>query len=194
MKILAFNCGSSTLKFQLVEVERKETSLGQERRLAYGTIDRIGSQGAIQITAENGVSLSEVTSVADHSEATRQVLEWLRDKELLGHESPVAVGHRVVHGGDRFSEPILINDDVIKGIEAVGHLAPLHNEPALSAIRAARAILGTAVPQVAVFDTAFHRTLPERTAKYAIPMGLAEKHNIRRYGFHGLAHRQRQGV
>jgi len=128
-------------------------------------------------------------AVADHGEATRQVLEWLRGEGLLGYESPKAVGHRVVHGGDRFIDPIVIDDEVIKGIEAIGHLAPLHNEPALSAIAAARATLGPHVSQVAIFDTAFHRTLPERAAMYAIPMGLAKKHSVRRYGFHGLAHR-----
>lgn len=189
MKILTFNCGSSTLKFQFVEVEREETSLGRERRLAYGTIDRIGGQGAIQFTAKNGVSLSEATSVADHGEGTRRVLDWLGSLGLLEHDGLAAVGHRVVHGGELFVKPTSINDEVINAIESISHLAPLHNEPALSAIRAARAILGSAIPQVAVFDTAFHRTLPERAARYAIPMALAEKHHIRRYGFHGLAHR-----
>ena len=189
MKVITFNCGSSTLKFQFVEVEREETSPGRERRLAYGSIDRIGGQGAIQFIAKNGASLSEATSVADHGEGTRRVLDWLGFLGLLEHDSLEAVGHRLVHGGDRFLEPTPINDEVINAIEAISHLAPLHNEPALSAMRAARAILGSAIPQVAVFDTSFHHTLPERAARYAIPTALAEKHHIRRYGFHGLAHR-----
>jgi len=188
VKILAFNCGSSTLKFQFIELGSENNVLGLEQRLAHGTVDRIGTQGRIRFTIPNKENYSKPVVVADHSEATRQVLEWLRNEELLGYESPDAVGHRVVHGGDIFIEPAIINDDVIKGIEAVGHLAPLHNEPALSTIRTIRAVLGSSIPQVAVFDTAFHRTLPERTARYAIPTALAEKHHIRRYGFHGLAH------
>ena len=189
MKILAFNCGSSTLKFQLTELAHENVVFGQERRLASGNVDRIGTQGRIRFTIPNKEDHSQSVTVADHGEATRRVLDWLRDTGLVEHDGVHAVGHRVVHGGARFSAPTIISDDIIKEIEAISHLAPLHNEPALSAIAAARAILGLAVPQVAVFDTAFHRTLPERTARYAIPMALAEKHNIRRYGFHGLAHR-----
>ena len=189
MKILAFNCGSSTLKFQLTELADENVVFGQEQRLAYGSIDRIGSKGAIHFTAKDGVNLSEATSVADHGEGTRRVLDWLGSLGLLEHDGLEAVGHRLVHGGDRFLEPTPINDEVINAIESISHLAPLHNEPALSAIRAARAILGSGIPQVAVFDTSFHHTLPERAARYAIPTALAEKHHIRRYGFHGLAHR-----
>ncbi|OGO21529.1 MAG: hypothetical protein A2Z28_00375 [Chloroflexi bacterium RBG_16_51_9] len=164
-------------------------SLGREQRLAYGTIERIGGQGSIQFTTKNGVSLSEATSVADHGEGTRRVLDWLGSLGLLEHDSLEAVGHRLVHGGELFVKPTSINDEVINAIESISHLAPLHNEPALSAMRAARAILGSAIPQVAVFDTSFHHNLPERAARYAIPTALAEKHHIRRYGFHGLAHR-----
>ena len=189
MKILAFNCGSSTLKFQLSELADENVAFGQERRLAYGNVDRIGTQGRIQFTIPNKEGHSQSVTVTDHGEATRRVLDWLRDTGLMDRDGLQAVGQRVVHGGDLFVDPTIINDHVIKCIEAISHLAPLHNEPALSAIRATRTILGLAVPQVAVFDTAFHRTLPERTARYAIPMALAEKHNIRRYGFHGLAHR-----
>jgi acetate kinase len=189
VKILTLNCGSSTLKFQFVEVEREETPIGRERRLAYGIVDRIGSKGRIRFTVPHKEDYSQPIVIADHGEATHRVLDWLRDKGLLGHDSLQAVGHRVVHGGSLFIDPTIINDAVITGIEAIRHLAPLHNEPSLIAIRAARAILGSAMPQVAVFDTAFHRTLPERAARYAIPTALAEKHHIRRYGFHGLAHR-----
>jgi len=189
VKILTVNCGSSTLKFQFVEVEREETPIGRERRLAYGIVDRIGSKGRIRFTVPLKEDYSQPIAIADHGEATHCVLDWLRDKGLLGRDSLQAVGHRVVHGGSLFVDPTVINDAVITGIEAVSHLAPLHNEPALSAIRATRTILGSAIPQVAVFDTAFHHTLPERASRYAIPMSLAEKHHIRRYGFHGLAHR-----
>lgn len=189
MKILAFNCGSSTLKFQLVEVADENMEFEQKQRLAYGIVDRIGAQGRIRFTVLNKEDHSQSVTVADHGEAVHRVLGWLGDNGLLGRNGLVAVGHRVVHGGNLFVDPTIINDDVIKGIEAVGHLAPLHNEPALNAINAARAMLGSDVLQVAVFDTACHRTLPNRAANYAIPIALVEKHKIRRYGFHGLAHR-----
>jgi acetate kinase len=189
MKVLAINCGSSTLKFQCIEFDSGKNQLVRERKLAKGIVDRIGGKSTIQFSVNGGKSFSDFAKVADHGQAVRRVLDWLDSCETLGDAGLTAVGHRVVHGGDLFVDPIIINDHVIKGIEAISHLAPLHNEPALSAIRATVAILESDIPQAAVFDTAFHRTLPERTARYAIPMALAEKHNIRRYGFHGLAHR-----
>jgi acetate kinase len=189
MKVLAINCGSSTLKFQLIEVVPGDITLRQEPRLASGTVDRIGSHGSIQFSTGKGEHLRNAVAVADHGEATRLVLDWLSSGGWLGRDGPAAVGHRVVHGGNHFVEPTLIDEHVIDTIEALGDLAPLHNAPSLSAIRAARAALGPAVPQVATFDTAFHHSLPERASWYAIPTDLAEKYGIRRYGFHGLAHR-----
>jgi len=188
MKVLAINCGSSTLKFQVIEVEG-EAAPGRERRLASGTVDRIGGRAAIEFTAENGERLHEAAPVADHGKATRRVLVWLVSCGLLEPDGLGAIGHRVVHGGEQFVEPTLIDDEAIDAIEAVSDLAPLHNEPSLEAIRAARAALGHAVPMVAIFDTAFHRTMPERASRYAIPQELAAKHRVWRYGFHGLAHR-----
>jgi len=117
------------------------------------------------------------------------VLEWLGSTGLLEPRRIEAIGHRVVHGGDYFVEPTLIDDEVLSTIEELTKLAPLHNAPSVSAIRAARATLGPDVPMVATFDTAFHTTLPDRASRYAIPLELAAKHGIRRYGFHGLAHR-----
>lgn len=189
MKVLAINCGSSTLKFQLVEIEGEATSPGQERRLAAGMVERIASQAAIDFSAESGARLQEPAEVPDHGEATRLVLNWLDSTGLLEPDGLAAVGHRVVHGGDRFVEPTLIDDGVVNAIEALADLAPLHNAPSLSAIRAARGALGLHLPMVATFDTAFHRTLPGRASQYAIPQELAARHRIRRYGFHGLAHR-----
>lgn len=189
MKILTINCGSSTLKFQFIEVENKEAALGQEHKIAFGIIDRIGSHATIQFTAKNGEYLRETAVVSNHFEATQRVLSWLGSLKLLGADGLEAVGHRVVHGGDRFTKPTLINDEVIHAIEGFSDLAPLHNAPSLSAIRAVRALLGSNVPQVATFDTVFHTTLPERASRYAIPLDIARKHHIRRYGFHGLAHR-----
>ena len=189
MKILVINCGSSTLKFQLVAVEGEDIAPGQQRSLAFGIVDRIGGHAAIRFSSENGESLQESADVTDHSDAARRVLGWLRSLGLIGHDRLDAVGHRVVHGGDRFVEATLIDDQTMDAIEDLSRLAPLHNEPSLEAIHAVGRLLGPDVPQVAIFDTAFHRTLPTRASMYAIPLELAEKHGIRRYGFHGLAHR-----
>jgi acetate kinase len=188
MKVLAINCGSSTLKFQVIEVEGKGAA-GRERRLASGIVDRIGGRAAIEFTAESGASLQEAAPVADHGEATQRVLVWLGSCGFLERDGLEAIGHRVVHGGEQFVEPTLIDDEAIDAIEAVSDLAPLHNEPSLRAIRAAREALGPAIPMVAIFDTAFHRMMPERASRYAIPQELAAKHHVWRYGFHGLAHR-----
>ena len=186
--ILAINCGSSTLKFQLIESNGETTILGQERRLASGIVDRIGGNATIKFNDLSGECLVENSEVADHSEAIHQVLNWLKSLRFFETNGFRAVGHRVVHGGDRFIKPILINDEVIEAIEALSYLAPLHNVPSLMAISAARKALGSTVPMVAVFDTAFHHTLPEHASRYAIPQELTSKHHIRRYGFHGLAH------
>jgi len=189
MKVLAINCGSSTLKFQVIETDGKGIAPDLERRLAKGMVDRIGGRGAIEFTSENGKSLREAAAVVDHGEAMCQVLRWLHAVGLLDSGELGAVGHRVIHGGDHFVEPTLIDDRIIDTIESLSSLAPLHNVPSLSAIRAARSALEPTIPMVAVFDTAFHRTMPERASQYAIPQQLAAKHHIRRYGFHGLAHR-----
>lgn len=188
MKVLAINCGSSTLKFQLIEAEEAVT-VERQQWLVRGLVDRIGSRSSIQFTTAEGEVFQEVDTVADHGEAMCRVLSWLDSSRLVEHGGLGAVGHRIVHGGDRFVEPALIDDQVIEAIEALSTLAPLHNGPSLSAIRAAREALGSTVPMVAIFDTAFHATLPERASQYAIPRELAAKHHIRRYGFHGIAHR-----
>lgn len=189
MKILVINCGSSTLKFQVLQVEDAATADRCERRLAGGVVDGVGGRAAVKFSTEDGESLRKDAAMADHGEATRRVLDWLDDIELLGSDGIETVGHRVVHGGERFVEPTLIDDEMIAAIEALSDLAPLHNAPALTVIKAARTALGAMVPMVATFDTAFHRSLPERASRYAIPAELAERHGVRRYGFHGLAHR-----
>ena len=189
MKVLAVNCGSSTLKFQVIETDGNGIAPDLERGLAQGIVDRIGGRGAIEFTGEKGKSLREAAAVVDHGEAMRRVLRWLHSVGLLDPGGLGAVGHRVIHGGDRFVEPTLIDDRVIDTIESLGSLAPLHNVPSLSAIRAALGALEPTIPMVAVCDTAFHRTMPEGASQYAIPQQLAAKHHIRRYGFHGLAHR-----
>jgi acetate kinase len=190
MRILAANCGSSTLKFKLVEVENEGSSPNRGSVVAVGGVERIGSgQPAVDFSSENGEYLQQSTNIEDHDEAIRCVFDWLRSTHLVAPDGPEAVGHRIVHGGDLFSEPALIEDETMDAIESLVELAPLHNGPSLAAIRAAREVLNSSVPMVAVFDTAFHRTLPEHAAQYAIPHDLADKYGIRRYGFHGTAHR-----
>ena len=163
--------------------------LGHERWLARGVVDRISGRARIAFVAETGASLQEARVVADHGEASRVMLGWLNANGLINTHEPLGVGHRIIHGGHQFSEPTLIDEEMVAAIEALAELAPLHNRSALEAFRALRAALGPSVPMVAVFDTAFHRTLPEWAYRYAIPRELTVKHHIRRYGFHGLAHR-----
>ena len=187
MRILVVNCGSSSLKFQLIECSGE--SLGEQRKLARGVVDRIGvAQSTFQATIGSGEATNEVGSFADHAAAARKVLEWLETSGLASDAPVDAVGHRVVHGGDRFTGATVIDDDVIQAITDVTELAPLHNGPSLAAVRAFRDSLGERVPMVAAFDTTFHHLMPERAYRYAIPVDLADRHHIRRYGFHGIAH------
>ena len=186
MNVLVLNCGSSTLKFQLIETQPAAGSMAAERKLAGGLVDRIGSNAAYRFAAGDRGAAESTAPIHDHDQAVRAVMEWLDSVAEL--RRPDAVGHRVVHGGDRFIEAALIDDGVIAALEALSELAPLHNPGALSGIHAARKTLGGSVPMIAVFDTSFHHAIPEAAAAYAIPHELAQKHKIRRYGFHGLAH------
>jgi acetate kinase len=161
MHVLALNCGSSTVKFRLLAVEP-----GAEAAAGRALAER-----------------SEPVRDGDYAAAVQAAIAQARSVASID-----AVGHRVVHGGPRFTAPTLIDDEVIGAIEALETLAPLHNRPSLTGIRACRAALGAAVPMVAVFDTAFHASLPERATHYAIPDELAERHGIRRYGFHGISY------
>ena len=183
MKVLVLNCGSSTLKFQVIETIRSAES----RKLARGLVDRIGGSASYSFKTDGGALEEKTLPVANHEVAVRLVIEWLGTNSGLNKVD--AVGHRVVHGGDRFADSVLIDDTVIADLEALCEIAPLHNPGAVSGIRAARKIFGVAVPMVAAFDTSFHHTIPEQAAIYAIPYELSQKHKIRRYGFHGLAHR-----
>jgi acetate kinase len=189
MKVLAVNCGSSTLKFHLFDMGTRSARREREQSLAHGVVDGIGERSAIDFTIEGGQRIREEIKVSDHGDAIEKVLDWLRAQRFLGSDGIEAVGHRVVHGGERFVELTLIDDEVIDAIESVSILAPLHNEPSLEAIKAAQKSLGRSVPMVAVFDTSFHHKMPEIAWRYAIPQQLSQKHRIRRYGFHGLAHR-----
>ncbi len=188
MRVLVLNCGSSSLKFQLIESLAAPISGERENRLARGLIDRIGDQAICTFTGTGRSPSSESTPIRNHEEAVQKVLSWLKPEKGSGFEEIDAVGHRVVHGGDRFTGSVLIDDEVDAIIEALNDLAPLHNPACLSGIRAARAVLSSAVPMVAVFDTAFHHTMPDYASTYAIPYELSSRHRVRRYGFHGLAH------
>jgi len=168
-KILVVNCGSSSIKYQLFEMPAG-------RVLAKGLVERIGENGG---------------AAADHREAFARLVAALTEGEEAPVRSPgeiAAVGHRVVHGGERFKISVVIDEEVVATVRALADLAPLHNPPNLVGIEEARKVL-PAVPHVAVFDTAFHGTLPPRAYHYAIPHELYEKHRVRRYGFHGTSHR-----
>jgi len=188
MKVLIFNCGSSTLKFQVLALD-KDTPSGGEQRLAHGIVERIGGRAMLKFVDENGQSLQETSSVTDHGKATHKALDWLKSLGYLDANGIDGVGYRVVHGGPHFLEPTLIDDQFLKAIEAISNLALLHNHPSIESIRAARMVLGDRVPMIAAFDTTFHSDMPDRACRYPIPVELTEKHNIWRYGFHGIAHR-----
>ena len=182
MKILVLNCGSSTLKFQLIETHGATV----QRKLARGVVDRIGGESTFKFEVIGDPAQEGKVAADNHEAATVKVIEWLNSNSRLG--SVEAVGHRVVHGGDKFESAVRIDESVIKILDSLCDLAPLHNPSSVRGIHAARKVLGVAVPMVAAFDTSFHQTIPERAAVYALPYELATRHNIRRYGFHGLAH------
>ena len=185
MKILVINCGSSSLKYQLFDMETESV-------LAKGLCERIAIEGSeLKHQSAGKEDYSLRAPMNDHMDAVRLVLETLLDAEhgVIKNISEVsAVGHRVVHGGEDFVESVIITDDVIKAIERCADLAPLHNPPNLIGIAAVTQIMG-GVKQVAVFDTAFHQTMPEKAYLYGIPYELYEKYRIRKYGFHGTSHR-----
>lgn len=183
MRVLVINCGSSSLKFQVIEIGDD----GKGRRLAQGLVDRIGDQATCTFVAGGDPPHEEEASIRDHTKAVKKVLSWLADQG--GAMNFDAIGHRVVHGGERFPDSVLIDEEVMSAIEGFNDLAPLHNPACLSGIRAARSELGPSIPMAAVFDTSFHHTLPDYASTYAIPHEFSLHHRIRRYGFHGLAHR-----
>ncbi len=184
MKILVINCGSSSLKFQLIDSD-------SEKVICKGLCERIGIDGSqISYTPDGKDKITNVTPMPDHNRAIELVIEALTNKEngVVSSLSEIgAVGHRIVHGGEKFTKSVVINDDVIKAIEEVSDLAPLHNPANLIGIRACQKAMA-GVPMVAVFDTAFHQTMPESAYLYGLPYSYYEKYGIRRYGFHGTSH------
>ena len=193
MNVLVLNVGSSSLKFQLVSTDAERLAANADERLARGIVERIGGEAIYTYRGPDGTPVRGTVALRDHRAAVGHVLGWMTSAEspvAIGSVGEIhAVGHRVVHGGERFQRSVLIDDAVVRGIEDTIELAPLHNPANLRGIAAARDVLGAAVPQVAVFDTAFHHTLPEHAYLYAIPYQLYRRHRVRRYGFHGTSHR-----
>jgi len=184
MKVLVVNCGSSSIKYQLYQMPEGTV-------LARGLLERIGEPGSRLTHAARGASRTTAVTAPGHESGMALILRALIDPEqgVIGAIAEIgAVGHRVVHGGEAFTGSVLIDDAVIASVEKYADLAPLHNPPNLTGIRAAQREL-PGVPQVACFDTAFHATIPEVAYVYALPFELYEKHRIRRYGFHGTSHR-----
>lgn len=191
MNVLVLNCGSSSLRFQVIETDLERIEKDADRRLASGRIERIGSEALLDLAVEGRGPTRRAEALRDHRAALDAVLRWLVSSEGLGKDAADvdAVGHRVVHGGERLTRSTLIDDDVIRGIEECIELAPLHNPANLKGIRAARQQFGEGRPQVAVFDTSFHATMPETSYLYALPYWTYVRHKVRRYGFHGTSHR-----
>ncbi|MCR5001755.1 MAG: acetate kinase [Lachnospiraceae bacterium] len=184
MKVLVINCGSSSLKFQLIDSDSEEV-------LAKGLCERIGIDGGmVTYQPEGKDKIKKNADMPDHTEAVKLVIDSLIDKEngvIASLDEIGAVGHRIVHGGESFSSATLINDEVIKAIEECNDLAPLHNPANLIGIRSCQKIMPN-VPMVAVFDTAFHQTMPKKAYLYGIPYEYYKKYKVRRYGFHGTSH------
>ena len=193
MHVLVLNVGSSTLKFQLVRTDAERMAADTDEKLARGVIERIGGEAVFVLEVDGHPPVRGTASIRDHRAAVDHLIRWMASAEsgvaITSIGEIEAVGHRVVHGGERFQRSVLIDDEVLRGIEDTIDLAPLHNPHNLRGIQAARAALGPGIPQVAVFDTAFHHTLPERAYLYAIPYQYYRRYKVRRYGFHGTSHR-----
>ncbi len=185
MKILVLNCGSSSLKYQLIDMDNNNEVM------AVGLCERIGIDGRLKHEAEGKDAYISEAPLPDHNAAVKAVMEALLDKDhgVISDVSEIGgVGHRVVHGGESFASSVVITPEVKAAIQDCCKLAPLHNPANLIGINACEDIM-PGVPQVAVFDTAFHQTMPEKAYMYALPYELYEKHKIRKYGFHGTSHK-----
>jgi acetate kinase len=185
MKILVLNCGSSSIKYKLFDMESKET-------IAQGGIEKIGLKGSfLKFPLANGDKVVLEGEILEHKSGIEYILGVLTSEKygcIKSLDEIDAVGHRVVHGGEKFNKSVLITDDVIKKVVECIEIAPLHNPPNLAGIYAVKDLMGD-IPQVAVFDTAFHQTMPSKAYMYGLPYSLYEKYAIRRYGFHGTSHR-----
>ncbi|MCF0186310.1 MAG: acetate kinase, partial [Bacteroidaceae bacterium] len=185
MKILVLNCGSSSIKYQLFEMDTKTV-------LAKGGIEKIGLDDSfIKVTLPNGEKKTIMEYIPEHTKGVELIFKVLTDPEIGAIKSLDeldAVGHRMVHGGEKFAKSVMLNDEVLDAFKACNDLAPLHNPANLKGVNAVTALLPN-IPQVGVFDTAFHQTMPDYAYMYAVPYELYEKYGVRRYGFHGTSHR-----
>ena len=184
MKVLVINCGSSSLKYQLID-------MSNENVLAQGLVERIGIDGILTQKVDGREKYIVETDLKDHKVAIDLVLNTLVDKAngvINSMDEISAVGHRVVHGGEKYSTSVLINEEVMKNLEDLASLAPLHNPANIIGIKACMALMPN-TPMVAVFDTAFHQTMPQKAFMYPIPYEYYEEDHIRRYGFHGTSHK-----
>ncbi|MEB4867177.1 acetate kinase [Priestia megaterium] len=181
-KIMAINAGSSSLKFQLFEMP-------SETVLTKGLVERIGLDNAVFTISVNGEKQTDITEIPDHAVAVKILVEKLLSQNIIqSYNEITGVGHRVVHGGEKFADSVLITDETLAEIEALSDLAPLHNPANIVGIKAFQGILPN-VPAVAVFDTAFHQTMPEKSFLYSLPYEYYEKYGVRKYGFHGTSHK-----
>ena len=185
MKILVLNCGSSSIKYQLFDMETKSV-------LAKGGIEKIGLEGSfLKLTLPDGEKVTLTKDIPEHTTGVRFIISVLTGEEygvIKSINEIDAVGHRMVHGGEKFSSSVLLTDEVMKDFEACNELAPLPNPANIKGVNAVKDI-APEMPQVGVFDTSFHQTLPDYAYIYGVPYELYEKYGIRRYGFHGTSHR-----
>lgn len=194
MNILILNCGSSSVKFQLIATDLELIEQNADRHLARGTIERVGGEAVVTLQVEGQKEHRATSPLRDIRAAVDYIARWASSpdsgiEEIKSIGDIQAVGHRVVHGGEHFTRSVLITNEVIRGLEECIDLAPLHNPANIKGITAARALFGEGLPQVAVFDTAFHQTLPDHAFLYALPYQLYRRYRVRRYGFHGTSHR-----
>jgi acetate kinase len=183
MNILVFNCGSSSLKFELIRINLQAGTPDNGRRLARGTFREIGPRTSISMSDEAGRQLAQPEAIPDHQAAAVRALDWLGQTATTVD----AVAHRIVHGGDQVTEAALATEAIMNALSDASEFAPLHNPPALAVIGAIGQRL-PGIPAVVVTDTGFHRSLPPAARNYAIPRALAERHGIHRFGFHGIGH------
>ena len=185
MKILVINCGSSSLKYQLINME-------DESVICKGICERIGIEGSFIKHEANGGKWTVEVPFPTHTEAFAKVVEMMttgEGKVIDDVKEVSAIGHRVAHGAESFKESTLVDDEVIAEIGRLGAIAPLHNPAHVLGLNSAKAVFGADVPNVVVFDTVFHATMPRKAYMYAVPYEWYEEHKVRRYGFHGTSHK-----
>src|SRR3954451_10545256 len=194
MNVLVLNSGSTSLKFQVIATDLEHIQQDKDERICRGDVEGIGGEGIVRLRYRDEPVRTFTAPLRDVNAALDCIVRYLVSErsgipEIKSTADVHAVGHRVVHGGELFKESTLIDDRVLKGIEDCIDLAPLHNPNNVKGILAARELFGKDLPQVAVFDTSFHHSIPEQAYLYAIPYHLYRRHRIRRYGFHGTSHR-----